>query len=324
MKALFRYAICIAAVSWLWVGCSDIAPLQREAGERMAKRMAARFDTPADKPFLLPGGPNAVLFVHGFPGTPAQVRPLAEKLHARGWTVRGLLMPGNGKDVARLSSLTGDEWLNTVRTAVAEMTPHYKRVMVVGYSMGAAMTCASLTPGEVDGLALIAPYTWQESAPETFVWTYLHSLMPKAYQPFRNSNLQDPATRALLIQYFPQEFLDKPEFQEEIRSFTLPIPLIARLRTIVRSAYSPKWDGGHLPTLILQGNEDKVEPPARSRQLARRWGGLTQYKSLPGDHNFIKPTSPSFPDVVGALCSFADEIAAKPPIREVQEGRSRR
>ena len=312
MRVFVHSAICGLAVILL-AGCSTVTPAQREAGDRMARMMAARFDTPADKPFFLRGGPNAALFVHGFPGTPAQLRPFAEALHAQGWTVRGVQMPGNGSDTARMSSLTGQEWIDTVRNAVAEMSSHYKRVLVVGYSMGAAMSCASLAPENVDGLVLIAPYQWRENVAETFVWTFFRPLMPKLYQPFKSSDFSKPATRALLSEYFPQEFLDQPAYREEIRSYTVSIPLIAQLRSTVRSAYGRKWKDARIPIMILQGTEDKTALPSRSRALAARWGVRSQYIELPGDHLFIKPGSPAFPGIVHDLCLFAAKLAAKPP-----------
>ena len=315
MKLLCARAVGVIALM-IMSGCIGVTTTQQKAGERMAGRMAARFDTPHYEPFFLPGGSNAVLFVHGFPGSPAQMRPLAESLHAKGWTVRGLLMPGNGKDVKRLTSLTGNEWTKAIQTAVAEMAPKYKRLLVVSYSMGAAMTCAGLTPGELDGLVLIAPYQWEESSSDTFIWTYLHPFMPKLWQPFRKTDLSAPDTKALMGRYFPAEFLSQPEFQDEIRAFTLPIPLIARLRMIVRSAYDSKWQANQLPILIIQGSEDTVAHPTRSRELARRWSGNTRYQELAGDHyEVITPGSPSFPMVSRSVCDFADEVAAAPPVR---------
>ncbi len=77
----------VVAVLLLGSGCAGLTPAQREAGKRVAAHMASAFDSPEHHPFVLRGGSNAALFVHGFPGSPAQVRPLAEALRTRGWTV---------------------------------------------------------------------------------------------------------------------------------------------------------------------------------------------------------------------------------------------
>ena len=48
------------------------------------------------KPFFLPGDEHAVLLTHGFTGSAAHMRPLGDYLHAQGFTVRGILLPGHG------------------------------------------------------------------------------------------------------------------------------------------------------------------------------------------------------------------------------------
>ena len=98
------------------------------------------------KPFVLPGGSNAALLVHGFPGSPAQMRPLGEALQARGWTVQGIYIPGGSGGFNELSKLSGTEWTQTVSKAATELAQVHPRLLVIGYSMGAAMTCAKPIP----------------------------------------------------------------------------------------------------------------------------------------------------------------------------------
>ena len=47
-------------------------------------------------PFWFEGGPIGVLLVHGFTATPVEVRRLADRLNAQGYTVAGPLMAGHG------------------------------------------------------------------------------------------------------------------------------------------------------------------------------------------------------------------------------------
>ena len=46
-------------------------------------------------PFFLEGGPSGILLVHGYKASTAEVRPLAESLHACGHTVSAPLLPGH-------------------------------------------------------------------------------------------------------------------------------------------------------------------------------------------------------------------------------------
>lgn len=56
------------------------------------------YNTPEHRPFTLGEGAGAALLIHGFPGTPAEVRPLAQALSERGWKVRAPLLPGFGTE----------------------------------------------------------------------------------------------------------------------------------------------------------------------------------------------------------------------------------
>ena len=44
-------------------------------------------------PFFLPGGPTGVLLIHGFTGSPPEMRLVGNYLNQRGCTVSGPLLP---------------------------------------------------------------------------------------------------------------------------------------------------------------------------------------------------------------------------------------
>ncbi len=57
---------------------------------------------PQARDFTLPGGSTAVLMIHGFTATPAQMRRLGGYLGEQGYTVRGMLLPGHGATVEEM------------------------------------------------------------------------------------------------------------------------------------------------------------------------------------------------------------------------------
>ena len=64
------------------------------------------YQGPEHEPFFWEAGEPAALLVHGFPGTPAEMRPLGEVLHEAGWTVHGVLLPGFGPQIqTRIGSM---------------------------------------------------------------------------------------------------------------------------------------------------------------------------------------------------------------------------
>ena len=65
------------------------------------------YQAPEHQPFLWRGHHTAAaLLIHGFPGTPAEMRPAAQALHSAGLTVQGLLLPGFGETTFSASQET--------------------------------------------------------------------------------------------------------------------------------------------------------------------------------------------------------------------------
>jgi esterase/lipase len=58
-----------------------------------------------------PGGARGVLCLHGFTGTPFEVRPLAEALAGRGFTVIAPVLAGHCGTVADLACTRWPDWL---------------------------------------------------------------------------------------------------------------------------------------------------------------------------------------------------------------------
>jgi len=97
---------------------------------------------------ILPGGGaywfegNEVgcLLLHGFTGTPQNVRPLADYLARRGLAVSAPRMPGHGTTVADLDKTGPQDWLGAAEQALTELKERCSTVFVAGISMGGTLT----------------------------------------------------------------------------------------------------------------------------------------------------------------------------------------
>src|SRR5262245_56069673 len=94
---------------------------------------------PDHQEFRYSGGRARALLIHGFLGSPRDMRPLGEALAAVGVDVRGVLLPGFGPDTARLSRVRADEWLAAARSAWNELRDGAERTTLIGFSMGGAI-----------------------------------------------------------------------------------------------------------------------------------------------------------------------------------------
>lgn len=114
-------------------------------------------------PFRLdpPEGMNArgaVLLLHGFTGSPWEVRPLGESLAARGYRVLAPKLPGHGTSPEAMLYVRHTDWEREVERALEELSASGP-VLVAGLSMGALLSLllAARFPNRVKALALMAP-----------------------------------------------------------------------------------------------------------------------------------------------------------------------
>src|SRR5918998_5806379 len=118
------------------------------------------YTDPEHQPFFIDAGTSRALLIHGFLGSPRELRPLAQELADAGVTARGVLLPGFGPDIARLKNVQVEEWLATARAAWEEIREGASHTTLIGFSMGGAVALqlaaeAGLAP---DQLILLAPH----------------------------------------------------------------------------------------------------------------------------------------------------------------------
>lgn len=269
-------------------------------------KLAQLFQGEEHRAFTLSGGRAVVLLVHGFPGTPAELRPLAESLHRAGWTVHGLLLPGHGAQIETLFDHSHTDWLTAVQTTLADLQRSAQPVLLIGYSLGAALALQAAVVQPPTALALLAPFwrlgtTWQQ-------WVgFLLKPIFRRVRPFQKTNFTNPQVRHGLTNLLPEINLDDPEVQQTLRQLTIPTRIFEELYRVGQGAYraAPRavW-----PTLIVQGRQDEVVRPELTRQLTKRLPGPLRYREVPSGHYMIHPADPGWPYLEQAVLEFASTI----------------
>lgn len=112
-------------------------------------------------PFDLDGDDRGVVCVHGFTGTPFEMRFLGERLHRAGFTVRGLQLPGHGTTVAELDRTTWYDWAGAVDAEIDDLKRRCRRVAVVGQSLGGLLALhAAARRDDLAAVASLAAPLW--------------------------------------------------------------------------------------------------------------------------------------------------------------------
>ena len=92
--------------------------------------IAEAFDLVGDESDL------GVVLVHGFTGTPYEVRYLGEQIARAGFSVRAPLLPGHGTTIEDLDRTKWEDWVEAIDRAVDAMRVRCRRVAVIGQSLG--------------------------------------------------------------------------------------------------------------------------------------------------------------------------------------------
>lgn len=111
---------------------------------------------PGAEPFFFNGGRSGCLLIHGFTGTPHEMRSLGEHLVGEGHTVLGMRLAGHATRVEDMARMRWQDWLADVEDGVNLLRSNCERIILMGLSMGGilALTYAARQP--VDGLVLMA------------------------------------------------------------------------------------------------------------------------------------------------------------------------
>jgi esterase/lipase len=118
--------------------------------------------TQSGAPFLFlpePGRRLAILLVHGFTASPAEMRPLGERLRELGYPTLGVRLKGHGTSPWDLLERRWEDWLQSVRVGFEILRAIRERVCLVGFSAGAALSLrwAAEQPLGLAGVAAAAP-----------------------------------------------------------------------------------------------------------------------------------------------------------------------
>ncbi|WP_278674188.1 alpha/beta fold hydrolase [Acidaminococcus fermentans] len=196
---------------------------------------------PGAEPFFWRGtNKKGVLLIHGFTGSPSELRELGEELHRKGYTVEGLLLAGHGTDPHDLLDVKAEQWEKQVRQGVAHLRACCSRVTVVGLSMGGLLTLYAGAVTDADKLVVISTpiylYDWRIY----FLW--LADQLPYWAIP------KHPRT------------IDAPE-RYNVAYRCMPIKAVhqlVRLLKAVKGKYLPRV---HQPLLIIQSRMDHTVRP---------------------------------------------------------------
>jgi carboxylesterase len=199
-------------------------------------------------PYWLGEGERGALLLHGFAGTPPEMRPLADDLVRRGFTVYAPLLAGHGTSPEELEVTDYQDWIRSADEALDQLRDRCRWVGVAGQSMGATIA-----------LHLAA------SRPE------LRAVVSQAgFIRLRDWRVRLlPVVKHLVRWDTPSGQVDlyNPEAMHELYSYgrrpTRAIAELARLGHLVGTELAAVFR----PILVIQGGRDSVVDPSNADRI---------------------------------------------------------
>jgi carboxylesterase len=153
----------------------------------------------ANRPFLFSGGPVGCLLVHGFTGTPNEMRGLGRYLADEGHTVLGVRLFAHSLDPRDMMRAVWRDWAASVEDGYWMLREAGREVVVLGLSMGGVLALELASRLPVAGVvAMSTPASLPKDWRVNFT-RQLSLIMP--YVDKGPSDWVDPAVEATHVDY---------------------------------------------------------------------------------------------------------------------------
>jgi carboxylesterase len=204
-------------------------------------------------PFLLEGGPVGVLLIHGFTGSPPEMRLVGDYLHERGCTVSGPLLPGHGTTAEDMNRCRWTDWTAHAEGALAELQARCETVFVGGLSMGSVLTLylAAHHP-KLPGVVAYSPAVWPADRLIYLTPVLKYAIREKTKSD--DSDLADPKADLRLWSYEENPAFAAHEFLKLLRRVRRLLPRVT------------------CPVLVIHSIRDTAIHPDSARRTYERVG----------------------------------------------------
>lgn len=180
-------------------------------------------------------GREACLLIHGFTGSPRELRPLGRYLADNGYRVKGVRLAGHGTNVTDMMSTGWHDWRNSGLLALKELQMQHDVVHLIGLSMGGLMALdLGVETGQGRVIAMAAPYRLFNR------WAWLSHILRFVIARVKITDTPPP---------FSNEMFSYDEF---------PVAGIHELLNYMMFVKRYRISALQRPTLILQGLKDQT------------------------------------------------------------------
>lgn len=196
---------------------------------------------PSAEPFFIPGGKTGCLLVHGFTGTPKEMRMLADSLALERYTILAPRLAGHATTLSDMPATTWRHWLASVEDGLNLLKGCTTRQVVMGLSMGGVLALLAAARYDVQAVAAFSAPCSLPPDPRAKLLPYITWLMPwvrKGEPDWRNLEAQ-------------KDHVDYPAY---------PSPSILQLKKLI-DVMVGELPQVKVPAFFVQSRQDHGIPP---------------------------------------------------------------
>jgi carboxylesterase len=254
---------------------------------------------PTTEPFLLAGDSSkpACLLIHGFTGTPKEMRWMGEYLHKQGYTCLGIRLAGHATNPEDMIRSRWTDWTASVEDGYNLLCGLTDQIFLVGLSMGGMLSLLMSTRLRVNGvIAMSTPSRLPTDYP---IW-FMQFL--SRFIKFRPKTREAPGS----------SWFDKSAYQEHIAYPQNPVRSAAELKklTLKMLAALPEVK---VPVLLMHSRDENYVLPDNMETI---FSGLVnapdKTKLYITGSNHVLPRDASREQVFQSAVEFIQRVSMKP------------
>lgn len=181
------------------------------------------------------------LLIHGFTGSPDEVKPLYHALQQKGIRVISPTLKGHGGARRELKKSTWHDWVQSAEEALHELLQRHQKVIVIGFSMGGLIAAHLAARYPIERLVLLSP--------AMFVPNY-GQIIHDIRDSYRN---KEGILTARMLEYAH-------------KITTTPLKTLWHFHRLVKHLRND-LPFVHVPTLIIHGTCDDVVHPRSAKYI---------------------------------------------------------
>ena len=251
--------------------------------------MAQNLIIPTAEPFFLPGGKVGVLLVHGFTGTPKEMRWMGEDLNNNGYSVLGIRLAGHATTPEDLARTRWQDWLASVEDGLNFLRGCTRQQFVMGLSLGGVLSLLAATRYPVAGvMAISTPYGLPDD-PRIHIMGVMAFLKPKMEKGDDDFHNADAEAVHVALPYTPSRSM--MEVVKAIRVLQAELPTVK------------------VPALLVQSRLDKVVPSNSLDGLFDHIGSTDKTRMWVENSGHVVTEEPDREEVFRAASGFVKRVS---------------